>query len=488
MESIDKKELQGILVRGYSKLQAACYLLLQVRSAPAAKAWLAGHLHLVTPGHSKDHTVALNIAFTIRGLQLFGLDEGSVATFPFEFQDGIDTPHKQRLLGDYGKSDPANWNWGGKKNKPIHVLLMLYATDCATLANHYASISSQWKEDAFEEIAKLDTKEITARKEHFGFHDGISQPAIAGLGRTGEPSANTVAAGEFILGYKNEYGQFTASPAVPAASDKKALLSPSRPDAPLNAASSASSNAYAKDLGQNGSFLVFRQMEQNVRKFWDFMEDKTRNEDGSCDPQEMIRLASKTVGRWPSGTSLELSPDKDNPDYEKKNDFDYIPKDKEGLVCPFGAHVRRTNPRDSINRGDANSVAVSKKHRILRRGRSYGAPLAPSMSPEDILKSKDDGAERGLYFICLNADLGRQFEFIQNFWINNPKFDGLYDERDPLTGNHSNPQEQRTTGTFAIPQEEMRQRFTDLPEFVTIKGGAYFFLPGMRALEYISSL
>src|SRR5450432_927262 len=225
MESIDKKELQGILARGYSKLPAACYLLLQVRSAPAAKAWLAAHLHQVTPGHNKDHGSALNIAFTLGGLQLFGLDEASLATFPYEFQDGIHTPHKQRLLGDYGKSDPANWNWGGTKNKPNHVLLMLYAADNATLADHYASISSQWKlgpvhdSDPFEEIAKLDTKEITARKEHFGFHDGISQPAIAGLGRTQEPPANTIAAGEFILGYENEYGQFTASPAVPSASD-----------------------------------------------------------------------------------------------------------------------------------------------------------------------------------------------------------------------------------------------------------------------------
>ena len=138
MESIEKKELQGILVRGYSKLPSACYLLLQVRSATAARSWLAAHLHEITPGHSRDHTVALNIAFTLEGLRLFGLDQTSLDNFPFEFQEGMHTPHKQMLLGDYGKSDPSLWNWGGSKNKPIHVLLPRYTlTDNATLATHY---------------------------------------------------------------------------------------------------------------------------------------------------------------------------------------------------------------------------------------------------------------------------------------------------------------------------------------------------------------
>jgi Dyp-type peroxidase family len=482
MEVIKKEELQGILVRGYSHLPAACYLLLKVKSPKAVKAWISANGHEFTAGDNRGHESALNIAFTKEGLTTLGLGDDSMATFPFEFQDGMDTPHKQSLLGDYGNSDPANWSWGGKNNQPIHVLLLLYATNNATLARQYTALRSQWTDDPFEEIAKLDTKEITARKEHFGFHDGISQPAIKGLGREQEPAENTVAAGEFILGYPNEYGQFTSSPTVSPASDRSNLLSPARTSA------AAAGAPQLKDLGRHGSYLVFRQLEQDVRKFWDFMEDKTRNGDGSCNPAEMIALASKTVGRWPSGTSLELSPEKDEPNKDNKNNFNYIPHDKEGLVCPFGAHVRRTNPRDSINRGDSTSVEVSKKHRILRRGRSYGAPLAASMQPEDIIQCKDDGSTRGLYFICLNADLGRQFEFIQNFWINNPKFDGLYDERDPITGNHSNPQENRHTGTVGIPRDKLRQRFTDLPEFVTLKGGSYFFLPGMKALQYISSL
>jgi Dyp-type peroxidase family len=499
MEEIDKKELQGLLVRGYSYFPAACYLLLKIKSARAAKDWLSTGFHQFTAGSDRRPETALNIAFTWQGLRALGLSEDSLATFPFEFQDGMATPHKQFLFGDYGSSDPARWTWGGKNNEPIDVLLLLYAPDNSKLDKQYITIRSQWTDDPFEEIKRLDTKEITARKEHFGFHDGISQPAIIGLGRDNEPAENKIAPGEFILGYKNEYGQLTAAPTVLATTDRTGLL----PPAIENLLPLSRDGGTQKDLGQNGSFLVFRQLEQDVRKFWDFMEaaagnparpgdSANPNDSGAparpADPTDMIRLASKIVGRWPSGTALELSPEKDKPDLDDKNRFNYIPADKDGLICPFGAHVRRTNPRDSINRGDSTSIEVSKKHRLLRRGRSYGTPLAASMKPEDILRGRDDGSARGLHFICLNADLGRQFEFIQNFWINNPKFDGLYDEKDPLTGNYHDPQAQKSTGTFGIPRERLRERFTDLPEFVTVKGGAYFFLPGIRALQYLSSL
>lgn len=476
METIDKNDIQGILVRGYNGLDAACFLLLKIKSPVAAKCWIAGNIELFTPGHIKPDQVAANIAFTLDGLRTLGLDEKSIGSFSYEFQDGMDSTHKQRLLGDYGNSDPVNWKWGAKGNTPVHILLMLYARNNETLDKHYKDLKNKCDEEGFEEVLKLETKEITARKEHFGFHDGIAQPTIKDLGRAQDHPENIVAAGEFILGYKNEYGQYTDSPSVASDSDKEDHLPVAKGD------------PQAKDLGRNGTFLVIRQLEQDVQQFWDYMEEKTKQSDGTCNPDEMIKLASKVVGRWPGGAPLALSPEKDDIRYQTGNDFNYIPGDKEGMKCPFGAHVRRTNPRDSINRGDSTSTEVSNKHRILRRGRSYGSAVAESMRPEDILKRKDRSGDRGLYFICLNADLGRQFEFIQNFWINNPKFDGLYDERDPLTGNHSNPQEDRRTGTFGIPCEKIRERFTDLPEFVTVKGGSYFFLPGIKALRYLSSL
>jgi Dyp-type peroxidase family len=475
MEAIEKEDLQGIIIRGYASLTDARFLLLKFKSVAQVNVWLSQQLSIITTGHQKPTETATNIAFTYEGLQALGLDEDAMNTFAIEFSDGMASPHRQMLLGDYGTSSPQNWRWGGPGNDIVHVMLLLYADNLEHLNAHHTSVINSWPEDAFEIIQVLDTTEIIERKEHFGFRDGIAQPTINGLDRK-DTADNTVATGEFVLGYKNEYDQLTDCPTVKASEDKYNLLPSMQNDMGL------------KNFGKNGSFIVMRQLEQDVKGFWSYMESKTLKEDGTCDVQQMIRLASKFLGRWPGGAPLTVCPMHDDPAYEEFNDFKFIADDKDGMKCPVGAHIRRSNPRDSINEGDPTSIKVSNKHRILRRGRSYGAPLALSMKPEDIIKAKDSGGERGLYFICLNADIGRQFEFVQNFWINNPKFEGLYQDRDPLTGNHSNPQETSNTGTFRIPEASLRKRFDDIPQFITVKGGAYFFLPGMKALKYLSSL
>ena len=202
----------------------------------------------------------------------------------------------------------------------------------------------------------------------------------------------------------------------------------------------------------------------------------------------MIKLASQIVGRWPDGTPLVLSPDKPGGNPEKNNAFDYRRSDPDGLKCPFAAHIRRSNPKDSLDTDRSTSIAIAKKHRILRRGRSYGPPLTEELKPLDCLDAAESAVERGLHFMSINADISRQFEFLQNGWINNQKFNGLYDERDPLIANHHNPQDARKTGTFRIPGDGMRTRITDLPEFVQVKGGAYFFIPGLRALSFLANL
>jgi deferrochelatase/peroxidase EfeB len=123
-------------------------------------------------------------------------------------------------------------------------------------------------------------------------------------------------------------------------------------------------------------------------------------------------------------------------------------------------------------------------HRILRRGRKYGPPL----SPEEALGTASPGeAELGLYFICLNANISRQFEFIQNAWIANTKFSAMTAESDPLLGNREPIPGCPVTSDFNMPRESgLRRRIQGLPRFVTVRGGAYFFLPGLRALRYIA--
>lgn len=475
MEHIEKEDLQGIIIRGYASLTDARFLLLKFKSIIQVRVWLSQQLTVFTAGHQKPSDVATNIAFTYQGLKELGLSDETMNSFSFEFEDGMASEHRQTLLGDYGASSPESWHWGGPKNEGVDVLLLLYANSLSLLNEHTDAIKKSWPHDAFEILQELDTMEIMERKEHFGFHDGIAQPTIKGLDRR-DSENNTVAAGEFVLGYKNEYGQLTDCPVVKDSDDRYNLLPAMEND------------TEHKNFGKNGSFIVMRQLEQNVKAFWNYMEQKTLKDNGTCDVQQMIRLASKFVGRWPGGAPLSVCPMNDDPSYKDLNDFKFQDEDREGLKCPVGAHIRRSNPRDSINDGDPTSIKVSNKHRILRRGRSYGAPLAASMKPEDIIQAENTGGNRGLYFICLNADIGRQFEFIQNFWINNPKFEGLYHDRDPLAGNHSSPLETSRTGTFRVPETKLRNRFTDVPEFVTVKGGAYFFLPGIKALKYLSSL
>ena len=119
---------------------------------------------------------------------------------------------------------------------------------------------------------------------------------------------------------------------------------------------------------------------------------------------------------------------------------------------------------------------MNRRHRLLRRGRAYG----PEEDPAD--DEQRSGGEHGLHFQCLNTNLARQFEFVQHSWLNDPGFDGLVGVEDPLVGPRiSGP------GRFDVPAEPVRRRYEGLPQFVTVRGGAYFFLPGIRALRFLAS-
>jgi deferrochelatase/peroxidase EfeB len=187
------------------------------------------------------------------------------------------------------------------------------------------------------------------------------------------------------------------------------------------------------------------------------------------------------------------------------NQFTYD-SDVAGTACPFGAHIRRANPRNADIPGGpqgwfkhlirilgfgnknvrADLISSTRFHRILRRGREYGEKL----SPDDALQTgpKND-SERGLQFLAVNANIQRQFEFVQNAWIMRTKFDGMTEESDPLLGNREPVPGCPFTNTFSLPQDQrVRQRIMDVPQFITVVGGAYFFLPSMRAIRYLATI
>lgn len=477
MTTLNLTDIQGIFARGYGELEGGCYMLLGVRDAAAARAWLARLAGLVTTADSRPEERALQVAFTHGGLKALGLDDDTLGTFPHEFQDGMTSRYRRRILGDDGDSAPENWQWGGPNNAPVHVLLMLFARDEPSRLEFCREMSGGFEAGGVEQIGRtlecvvLRDEANNCSKEHFGFCDAIAMPFVEGLGKAGPPS-NTIKAGEFILGYPNEYGLLTERAMVKPARDPRGLL-------PTDAGGSGD-----RDLGCNGTYLVFRQLEQHVNRFWQFMEDKTRSADGTSDPGARIRLASKMVGRWPSGAPLLLSPAADDTRLGHENDFAYYAADPHGFKCPVGSHIRRSNPRDSLDPhpGTEKSIAINKRHQLLRRGRAYGRPVADSMDPSDILRAEATG-ERGLHFICLNANISRQFEFVQQTWANNPKFDGLYNDPDPIIGSRGPGDD-----IFTEQSEPVRRVVRGLPQFVTVRGGAYFFLPGLAALRYLASI
>src|SRR5262249_10523738 len=131
-----------------------------------------------------------------------------------------------------------------------------------------------------------------------------------------------------------------------------------------------------RDLGLNGTFVVYRKLEQDVAGFWQFMQSESQRRLGHADPMFMLRLAAKMVGRWPSGAPLSLAPDGDNPSLGEAKYFLYVKIDPAGRGCPFGAHIRRSNPRDQLlPAAPPESLNMTARHRILRRGKPFGPPL-----------------------------------------------------------------------------------------------------------------
>ena len=204
------------------------------------------------------------------------------------------------------------------------------------------------------------------------------------------------------------------------------------------------------------------------------------------------------VGRKSSGEPLE--PVGATP--EAVNAFDYH-SDPQGQHCPLGAHIRRSNPRNAdLPAGGAGMlsrlirtlgfdsgareqdlVASTRFHRVLRRGREYGV----AMTPAQALAGPPTAEDRGLQFVCSGASIQRQFEFVQSAWLMSAKFDGMRDESDPLAGNRLPLAAGMPTDHFSIPAPDgPGQCLTGLPQFVTVAGGAYFFLPGVRALRFLS--
>ena len=480
---VELEDIQGLVRFGYKHHREACFLLLRVKERAAARGWLASAPVSTSVEITPPPATALHVALTSEGLRALGVASDIVNGFSAEFVAGMTGDESRtRRLGDVGPNAPDRWQWGAGSQVP-HVLALLYALP-GQLAAWQRTIESHTAA-GFDVMRALTTSDMQG-SEPFGFRDGISQPeldwqrsrAVADHDRL--EYENLTCLGEFLLGYPNEYAGYTDRPLLDRARHGASLL-PRAEDDPSKA-----------DLGRNGSYLVMRQFQQDVHGFWRFLDRQAKGDAGLRE-----QLAAAIVGRTRAGAPLVGAPTPGN------NDFTYR-DDPRGVRCPLGAHIRRANPRTAdLPPGPTNCisrlvrmlgfdrtaleqdlVASTRFHRLLRRGREYGEAVSIS----DALEGRARGDSPGLHFICLNANLVRQFEFVQNAWMAGTKFAGLPDESDPLLGPRQPTAEGTPTDGFSMPQADgPDRRLSGLPAFVTVIGGAYFFLPGVRALRFLAT-
>lgn len=440
---IDLGDIQGNVLRGYTH-PAAAYLFLRIVDVPAARALMRRMLPQVAtaePWRDGVPDMAMNVSFTFAGLQALGLPSELLDSFPEAFRDGMAA--RAARLGDRGPSAPDAWE-EGLGTGDAHVLVTVYAVDWEHLTAAVAKIVGEDADQNAVSLVNLQRAEaLPGGRDHFGFFDGIAQPAVRGAGveprpGDGQPDGaggwRELATGEVLLGYEDEDGTLPKAPLAP--------------------------------FDRNGTFVVYRKLHMDAAAFRRYIAAQDY-------PGGARQLAAKIVGRWPDGTPLALSPESPDAsissDARRINDFGYE-DDPEGFKCPLGAHIRRANPRDAHGFFDGR---LTNRHRLVRRGRAYGKPLPPGVF-------EDDGTDRGLVFVCFQADIWRQFETVQALWIDDGDPFGLGADKDFLVG-----EPHGTTGKMII-QGRPPHFLKPQPRFVTLRGGEYLFQPSMTALRALA--
>jgi Dyp-type peroxidase family len=473
---VNSKNIQGIGIAGFRKdhqhllgvrledAKKAHPLLLEL-SHRTASAWEVRQFNdlfseLRSRGREDEHSVQATWVGTLisaAALTKLGVDLDELpAGIGFDaFKAGMAA--RAVKIGDTRPTDaPAQWLEQFRPGEGGVDLLIVAASDsgdqlddlCDELDHH---VKAHGGRVVFNERGHTLPGALRGH-EHFGFKDGVSQPSIAGWDGSpaeGEPAA--VPLGEFVLGYSDVEG----------------------------------ATAALTDFWLDGSFAVFRRLRQDV---YAFRQQAARGVAGSDPALDAPTTGAKLLGRWPSGASLETSPDRD--DGNVTNAFGYAP-DPEGFNAPRFAHVRKVNPRDEA-RVDSATEKV-ERHRMLRRGSPFGDPL-----PADA--TGDDGRDRGLHFISIVADLDRGFEFVQRQWMNDQNFPngsippsgggGPYDP--PATPGEPGDGPDPIAGEFdpgaadALHQSSGVHPFVLMQEVVRVTAGEYFFAPSLSALAWLA--
>ena len=493
----DLTDVQNLVTSGYPRHHAARHLMLAVTDAAAARDWLSTLIEEIptagwaenlvdqlgrdvegadtgtpTSQRPSSPTFAAHVGVSYAGLTELGLPPAELSGFPSEFTAGM-AAREPGLIPSIGTS-----TWQAPFGDPTaehtpHLVLMLSAPDPATLDAELAQRPHVLPGDAsglivldsidagrISDAPSPDGTRSSGFREHFGFVDGLSQPRVHGV-TTGRHTAE-LPPGEALLGYRDIDGD-TSGAGLPAA------------------------------IGRNGSYLIWRKLEQDVPGFDRLTRDLAGHLSGrvptGTDPKELA--AAKLMGRWRDGTPITLSTDGPRPALAKQP-FSFQAADAEGFGCPVGAHVRRANPRDS-RPTDADPDQVSGKeaelestlalrHRMLRRGIPYGKPISASTwagAPAPEATDDEPDNERGLLFLALVGDIHRQFEFVQAHWLSDGNAFRLGSDSDVISG-------AAPAGCKFVVQGPHPTFVEQHQQVVTCRGGEYFLLPGIRALRRIA--
>ncbi len=463
-------DVQGNIVRGYRKPRVR-YLMLEVTDRIAARRWLADsisggdHVPQITPETTwttKPDT-CFNIGLTYEGLRALGTPAASLETFPTEFIDGMTS--RALKLGDAGPSAPETWPAPFDDPKRLHLVATIYADEIAQLDR--VQQQAVTGASGLKLLGVRDGWNFHGDYVHFGYRDNISQPRFAEVHDPGDYDDQPMAPlGTVLLGYPTNF--------------EEVLWRVPQPD----------------PLGLNGSFNAFRVLAQDVVGFEAYLDEAATDLLGHPKIDELLPVgavasigaglsrhaalrevvAANLCGRWRNGVPLALSPDTPNPTPPvSMTDFDYDSASR----CPYGAHIRRSNPRG----GQIVQRVANHSRRLIRRGMPYGPPYIHDPAKTD---GKSGGEEeRGLLGNFIGANLGAQFEAMSCDWLNL----GLQDPR--ITGSNDPVVGANDPGTswFDVPLKSgATVRLRGLPRFVQTRGGAYTFLPSISAIRYLGAL
>jgi Dyp-type peroxidase family len=433
---LELHDIQGTVLRNRPMPYYGTYILFRIDDARDARTLVRRLIPYLTSAEEWEHPAEnawINIVFSFEGLRKMGLPEEILAGFPPEFKEGMAA--RKHFLGDIGESDPKFWDLPhGRSGFDVGILVM---AGSEALRDQKIEIGHNVVSElnGVTTVARLDVGVPPTMREHFGYADGLSRPFIEGEGGMPLPGqGEPVKAGEFVLGYVNELGEIAAGPGP-------------------------------EIFWKNGTYISIRKIRQKVAAFRRYLAEQAPTPEG----QEYV--AAKMMGRWRSGCPLALSPEKDNPslvpDKYRNNAFAYYNDDPDGKKTPVGSHIRRVNPRDALK----DTIVDARLHRLLRRGAAYG-PLLPDGAEED-------GIDRGIVIAFINANPGRQFEFVQSQWVNDGDFVSQGSRTDPIVGSR------HLSDDYAFPARPVRRRLTGLPEYTLTRGGEHVFLPGLRGLRWL---